>query len=314
MKNKSLHTDYPKDVFTSLRELLEMERFAQMMSLLANKQKVKSVLGGKHASKLRGRGLDFEEVRNYVKGDDIRNIDWKVTARTKQTHTRVFSEEKEKPALIIVDQSKPMFFGSQKRTKSVVAAELAAVSAFRVLKQGDRVGGVVIADQGVDIIQPKRDRRNILRFFEKIVSRNQGLRESVVSKSEDLLKDAMAKIRNIVTHDYLVVVISDFNKYSPDIVRFISQIAQHNDVILAKVTDPMERDIPTAKFVAGDRDTQVSVDGKHKPLREHFETGFEKDYQQFQTQMKKHRIPVFSINTVESIDDQLKEVFAGRKK
>lgn len=314
MKNKPSHIDYPKDVFTSLKELLSMERFAQVMSLLANKQKVKSVLGGKHASKLRGRGLDFEEVRNYVMGDDIRNIDWKVTARTKQTHTRVFSEEKEKPALIVVDQSKTMFFGSQVRTKSVVAAELAAVAAFRVLKQGDRVGGVVIADDGVDIIQPKRDRRNILRFLEKIVTRNQGLKDSVVSAREDVLKEAMLKIRNLVTHDYLVVIISDFIRYSPDVMRFISQIAQHNDVVLAKVTDPMEQHIPTTKFVAGDRDTQVTVDGKHKPLRAHFETGYQSDFQDFQSQMKKHRIPVFSINTIDSIDDQLKDVFAGRKK
>ncbi|UXP31929.1 DUF58 domain-containing protein [Reichenbachiella agarivorans] len=314
MKNKTSHIDYPKDVFTSLKELLSMERFAQVMSLLANKQKVKSVLGGKHASKLRGRGLDFEEVRNYVKGDDIRNIDWKVTARTKQTHTRVFSEEKEKPALIVVDQSKTMFFGSQVRTKSVVAAELAAVAAFRVLKQGDRVGGVVIADDGIDIIQPKRDRRNILRFLEKIVTRNQALADSVVASRENVLKEAMLKIRNLVTHDYLVVVISDFNQYSLDVMRFISQIAQHNDVILAKVTDPMEKIIPSTKFVAGNTDTQVTVDGKHKALRDHFETGFESDYQNFQSQMKKHRIPVFTINTVDSIDDQLKDVFAGRKK
>ncbi|RJE72810.1 DUF58 domain-containing protein [Reichenbachiella sp. MSK19-1] len=314
MTKQNPHIDYPQNVFISLRELLTMERFARVMSLLSNRQKVKSVLGGKHASKLRGRGLDFEEVRNYVKGDDIRNIDWKVTARTKVTHTRVFSEEKEKPALIVVDQSKSMFFGSQKRTKSVVAAELAAVSAFRVLKQGDRVGGVVIADDGVDIIQPKRDRRNILRFLEKIVMRNQGLKDSVVESREDILKDAMVKIRNIVTHDYLVVVISDFNHYDAGVVRFISQIAQHNDVILAKVTDPMERKIPETKFVAGDRKTQVTVDGRRKALRDHFETGFEEDYQQFQSQMKKHRIPVFSINTVDSIEEQLKDVFAGRKK
>ncbi|PIB35706.1 hypothetical protein BFP72_10025 [Reichenbachiella sp. 5M10] len=314
MKSQKQHIELPKDVFTSLRELLEMERFAQIMSLLANKQKVKSILGGKHSSKLRGRGLDFEEVRNYVMGDDIRNIDWKVTARTKVTHTRVFSEEKEKPALIVVDQSKSMFFGSQKRTKSVVAAELAAVAAFRILKQGDRVGGVVIGDDGVDIIQPKRDRRNILRFLDKIVEKNHELKNHTEGTLDDSLRDTMHKVRNIVTHDFLVVIISDFKKYSPEVTRFISQIAQHNDVILAKVMDPMERDIPHIKFVAGNRDTQVTVDGKHKALNQHFVTGFDEDYQSFQTQMKKHHVPVFTINTVDSLDEQLKDVFAGRKK
>ncbi|WP_057938900.1 DUF58 domain-containing protein [Algoriphagus resistens] len=307
-------TPFPSQVFTSLKELLGMERVSQFFSLIARKQKVKSILGGRHESKLRGRGLDFEEVRHYVKGDDIRNIDWKVTARTKETHTRVFSEEKEKPALIVVDQSKSMFFGSQKRTKSVVAAELAAVAAFRVLKQGDRVGGVVFADNGIDIIQPKRDRRNILRFLEKVVSRNHELADSKPANIEDALKEVAMKTRNIVTHDYLVVVISDFIRYSPEVTRFISQIAQHNDVVLVKVFDPLERDIPKTKFVAGNQETQIAVDGKSKKIRETFQSGYDMDYQAFQAQMKKHRIPLFSINTVQPIEEQLKEVFKGGRK
>ena len=191
-------TTYPKDIFISLDELLKMEHLARGFSFLAARQKVRSILGGKHASKLRGRGLDFEEVRSYVAGDDIRNIDWKVTARTQKTHSRVYSEEKEKPALIVVDQSKSMFFGSQKSTKAVVAAKLAALASFRVLKEGDRVGGVVFADKGIDIIYPKRDRRNILRFLEKIVERNHELKDSRPVKFEQALKETLQKIRNIV--------------------------------------------------------------------------------------------------------------------
>jgi len=310
---KKATKDYPQDVFTSLKELLGMEQYARYFSLLARKQKVKSILGGRHASKLRGRGLDFEEVRQYVKGDDIRNIDWKVTARTKTTHTRVFSEEKEKPALIVVDQTKSMFFGSQKRTKSVVAAELAALAAFRVLKQGDRVGGIVFADNGIDIVFPKRDRRNILRFLEKVVSRNRELAESTPEKFEDELKEVAQKIRNIVTHDFLVITIGDFHRYHPKVTKFINQIAQHNDVILAKVTDPMERDIPATNFVIGDEKTQATIEGKSQKLREKFSSGYDQDLLDFESQMKKHRIPVFSVDTIQPVDQQIKDVFKGRK-
>lgn len=291
-----------------------MERYAHHFNLLARKQKVKTILGGKHASKLRGRGLDFEEVRHYVKGDDIRNIDWKVTARTKETHTRVFSEEKEKPALILVDQSKSMFFGSQKKTKSVVAAELAALAAFRILKEGDRVGGIVYGDQGVDIVFPKRDRRNILRFFENIVKRNHELLDHQDGKFEDLLKDVTAKTRNIVTHDFLILIISDFHRYSPDVLKSIVLLGQHNDVILAKVSDPFERDIAEVKFVAGDEHTQVSVDGKEKSLKRKFEEGFDQDFLAFESNLKKHRIPIFQIDTVTPIDQQLKDVFKSPTK
>lgn len=305
---------YPKDVFTSLVELLRMEHVAHNFSLRAKKQKVNTILGGKHTSKLRGRGLDFEEVRNYVKGDDIRNIDWKVTARTQKTHTRVFTEEKERPVLIVVDQSKSMFFGSQKRTKSVVAAELAAMMAFRVLKEGDRVGGVVFADQGTDILLPKRDRKNILRLLEKLETRNHELLDSKKFDFDMAFKDVSQKIRNIVTHDYLVVIISDFHRYSPDVLKYLKQISMHNDVVLAKVFDPMERDIPNEKFVASDTQKQVAIDGNKRKIREKFTSGFDNDFLKFQTELKKHRIPVLSIETITPLEDQIKAYFKkGRK-
>ena len=305
---------YPSNIFVSLNDLLKMEHLSRGFSFLASKQKVRSILGGKHASKLRGRGLDFEEVRNYVPGDDIRNIDWKVTARTQKTHTRVYSEEKEKPALIIVDQSKSMFFGSQKKTKSVVAAEIAALTAFKVLKEGDRVGGVVFADNGIDIIYPKRDRKNILRFLEKIVTRNRELIDSEPMEFDKALNTVLSKVKNIVTHDFLVVIISDFHRYNPDLIKFISRLSLHNDVILTKVFDPMEKMIPQTKIIAGDTKRQLLLDGEERKLRDRFENTFNDDFEKFKEQMKKHRIPVTSIDTVEDTDVQLKELFKSNKR
>ena len=305
---------YPSNIFVSLNDLLKMEHLSRGFSFLASKQKVRSILGGKHASKLRGRGLDFEEVRNYVPGDDIRNIDWKVTARTQKTHSRVYSEEKEKPALIIVDQSKSMFFGSQKKTKSVVAAEIATLTAFKVLKEGDRVGGVVFADNGIDIIYPKRDRKNILRFLEKIVTRNRELIDSEPMEFNKALNNVLSKVKNIVTHDFLVVVISDFHRYNPDLTKFISRLSLHNDVILAKVYDPMEKMIPETKIIAGDTKRQLLLDGGERKLRDRFENTFINDFEKFKEQMKKHRIPVISIDTVKDTDVQLKELFKSNKR
>jgi uncharacterized protein (DUF58 family) len=207
-----------------------------------------------------------------------------------------------------------MFFGSQLRTKSVVAAELAALASFRVLKEGDRVGGVVFADQGVDIIFPKRDRRNILRFLEKIVERNHELEKSSPLKFEEALEETMLKIRNIVSHDFLIMIISDFHRYSPKVIKFISRLAQHNDVILAKVYDPMERDIPAAKVIAGNGEKQIVMDGENKRLRQKFREGFDQDYASFETQMKKHRIPLMLFDTITAVDEQLKDILKGTKR
>jgi uncharacterized protein (DUF58 family) len=307
----SSKSTYPTDIFVSLSDLLNMELLSKGFSFLAKKQRVKTILGGTHASKLRGRGLDFEEVRNYVAGDDIRNIDWKVTARTKKTHTKVFSEEKERPVLIVVDQSKSMFFGSEKYTKSVVAAKLAALTAFRVLKDGDRVGGVVFADNGVDIILPKRNKKNILHFLEKIVERNHELKDSKPVVFEEALKETFIKIKNLVTHDYLIILISDFLRYHPDLIKSISQISQHNDLILAKIYDPMERNIPNEKIIAGDGEKQLVLDGKNKNIQQKFTNLFDENYQNFKSQMKKYRIPILLVDTVLEIDEQIKEILKG---
>ncbi|MEI6865919.1 DUF58 domain-containing protein [Flavicella sp.] len=302
---------FPKNVFVSLNDLIKMERVSQSFSLLANKQRVKSILGGKHASKLRGRGLDFEEVRNYVPGDDVRNIDWKVTARTQKTHLRIFTEEKEKPVLIIVDQTKSMFFGSQHKTKSVVAAELAAIVAFKVAKEGDRVGGIVFGDNGVDAVLPKRNRKNILLFFEKLVKRNRELKDSNPEGFELGIKRVFERIRNIITHDYLIFIIGDFHRYSEEVIKHISYMSVHNDVVLAKVYDSLERELIPVKYVGGDGKNQLLINGLEKKIKNKFQKGFDNDYLKFEAEMKKHRIPIFKINTVEDVSHQIKNIFKG---
>jgi uncharacterized protein (DUF58 family) len=203
-----------------------------------------------------------------------------------------------------------MFFGSQRRTKSVVAAELAALVAFKILKAGDRVGGVVFADQGIDFFMPKRDRKNILRFLEKIVARNHELRDSDPVEFEEALNQVTKRIMNIVTHDYLVVIISDFYRYSPTTLKSISIVAQHNDVILAKIMDPLERDVPDTTFIAGDRKHQIPIAGKSATLRQKFKSGFEQDLVSFEAEMRKRRIPLVMLDTVDPIDQQLRNLFS----
>ena len=130
-------------IHVDFAHLRGLEGQAKALSFLPRQPAV-SVLNGRHASRLRGRGLNFEELRDYLPGDDIRTIDWRVTARKNKPHTKVFREERERPTLIVVDQTQNMFFGSRLRLKSVAAAEVAARIAWQNLNAGDRVGGIVI--------------------------------------------------------------------------------------------------------------------------------------------------------------------------
>ncbi|BDD11621.1 hypothetical protein FUAX_40530 (plasmid) [Fulvitalea axinellae] len=306
MKKKK--TQYPENVYTSLESLLSMEHLAMGFSFLAKKQKVKSILGGKHASKLRGRGMDYEESRNYVPGDDIRNIDWKVTARTQRTHTKVFSEEKEKPALIIVDQSQSMFFGSQFKTKATVAAEVAALAAFRVAREGDRVGGAVFSNDKMELLPPKRDRRNTLRFLEKIVSYNHQLDIEGDLTFEKQIHESIIRVNNLVTHDFLVIIISDFIHYSEEMIKTLRIMNRKNDVILARISDPMDCTLPSEEITLGEGSRQILAKGNNKSLREKFKTGYEKNLHAFEALMHQYRIPLIQLDTLGDVDKQLKEI------
>ena len=147
-------------IYTTLAHLRGLEGRARSLSFLP-RQPAKSVLNGRHASRMRGRGLNFEEIRGYLAGDDIRSIDWKVTARKGEPHVRVYTEERDRPALLLVDQRLSMFFGSRLNMKSVTAAEAAAVAAWRILDAGDRVGGIVFGDRDMVEFRPQRSRRTV---------------------------------------------------------------------------------------------------------------------------------------------------------
>ena len=165
----------PVGVYADLDELVRLQFKAMGFSFLP-RQPVHSVLSGRHASRLRGRGLNFEEIRRYLPGDDIRTLDWKVTARTRKPHVRVYTEERDRPVVLVVDQRRSMFFGSRRAMKSVTAAEAAALAAWRVLSVGDRIGAIVFDDAGIVEIQPHRSRRRVMQILKAIVEKNHTLK------------------------------------------------------------------------------------------------------------------------------------------
>ncbi|MDW5287654.1 DUF58 domain-containing protein [Formosa sp. PL04] len=305
----------PKDntVFLTLEHLLQYEWLNTVLNFNVGQQKSNSVLSGRYASRLRGRGLDFEESRPYVIGDDIRNIDWKVTAKTGITHTKVFTEEKEKPAFIFVDQTPTMGFGSVLKTKAVVAGELAAIAAYKILKGGDRIGGLVMKDETYDLLTPKRDQRNMLQFFQKIVDANQDIYNRKDFDFSESLKSMIAKLNNIITHDYLVIIISDFHRYNNEMIQYLSAMSQHNDVVLIKVFDPMEEELPSEKMTLTNNEKQISISKKKEKIIKDLKSDFKTNYDGFKQDIEKYNITLFKINTVDPLEEQLVNVFTQYK-
>src|SRR5215472_15307221 len=189
--------------YVTVDELARLRHRAKGFSFLP-RQPVHSLLVGRHASRLRGRGLDFEELRHYVEGDDTRSIDWPATARLGSAYVRVFTEERDRSVMLLVDQRLSMFFGSRQAMKSVVAAEAAALAAWRVTSLGDRIGGVVFSSKGMDEVRPRARSAAIGPLFEAIVRRNRELRaDDPQLLDPDRLNAALTRVSKFLPHDGL---------------------------------------------------------------------------------------------------------------
>ena len=247
-------------VRVSAAELAALQASARDFHFLP-RQPVHSVLAGRHSSKVRGRGLEFEELRLYLPGDDIRSMDWRVTARTGAPHVRVYSDEKDRPVLLLVDQRINMFFGTRRAMKSVAAAEAAALVAWRVLADGDRVGGLVFGDADFAEHRPQRSRDAVLQLLGEVARRNQLLRaDAPAGRGGAQLNEALARAARLAHHDHLVVVVSDFDGHDAMTRDLLTRIAARNDLLAVVVHDPFMSELPpSGDMVVSDGELQVEL-------------------------------------------------------
>ncbi len=241
---------------------------ARALSLLP-RQPARSILNGRHASRLRGRGLNFEELRGYLPGDDVRSIDWKVTARTGEPHVRVYTEERDRPALLLIDQRMSMFFGSVQYMKSVIAAEAAAIAAHRVLGQGDRVGGIVFGDAAIAEHKPQRRPAALHRLLASIADANGLLHAGGDDTTGITLNDVLRAAIRISGTNTLITVFSDFDGLDPQSEPLIRQLSHSNDLILFHVADRAASvALPdNLRMTVSDGSLQAELDTSDAPTR-----------------------------------------------
>jgi len=242
--NASTDTGILTGAYVGLAQLLAL-RHKPMSHQPSTTSKVVGNRAGLKLSKIKGRGVDFSEVRAYQPGDDIRTIDWRVTARKNKPHTKIFREERERPTLIVVDQTQNMFFGSRLRLKSVAAAELAARIAWQNLAAGDRVGGIVIGNDGQTVHRPYRTTKSVARFLNDVATFNQRLTRSHhdpwMSINEGLLR-----VRRLTHTNYRIFVLSDFTGDLEAWREHLHQLARHNQVVVVHIHDALEEHLPPA--------------------------------------------------------------------
>ena len=199
----------------------------------------RSILAGAHLSRFRGRGMDFSESREYQPGDDVRHIDWRVTARTGKSHTKLFTEERERPVFLLLDFSSSMYFGTRGSFKSVTAARAASYIAWSVVANGDRVGGLIATPKCIVDTKPASGRRGVLRLLNAI-SEATFVSKDRNNDQHNLLHDALMHAVRVVHPGSLVLLFSDFYHLEDDTQKYISRLARHNDLVACQILDPLE--------------------------------------------------------------------------
>ncbi len=224
-----------------LPQLLKYQHHTYLLDL-APQQLIQSKLAGSYLARSKGRGMEFDEVRHYQLGDDVRTIDWRVTARTGKVHTKLFREEKERPVFVLTDLSPSMQFGSVLLTKAVQAAHLAAMVGWHARERGDKFGGILTNGRQVRELKPASRSVSVLRYLQQLIELNKS--PQAPAQQTLSLADAVGQLRRLVRPGSLVYLISDFSALDANVLKHLQSMRLHNEIRLCQIVDPLEQQLP----------------------------------------------------------------------
>ncbi|WP_299008456.1 DUF58 domain-containing protein [uncultured Shewanella sp.] len=223
------------------KELLACQTLAQ--ALPEKRARAKASLAGHRASAIKGRGMEFAEVRQYQNGDDVRTIDWRVTARTGKTHTKLFVEERERPIIILLDLSHSLYFGSSLLLQSVQAAHLATTLAWNAINHGDKVGALIASEHAHIELKPRSRQQGILQLVSNLkqVHSEQLSQLSTQERDPDHMFHACQRLRRLAKPGSLIWIISDGSHFTPSCLAPLSELKRHCDMGAFLITDPLRQ-------------------------------------------------------------------------
>ena len=275
---------------------------------IKTKELSKHLFSGEYNSTFKGRGMSFSEVRAYNYGDDVRNIDWNVTARTGDPHVKVFEEERELTVVFLIDMSKSSFFGTVNQFKSEINTEICATLAFSALNNNDKVGAILFTDEVEKYIPPKKGRQHILRIIKEMIYFNP-------SHSGTNINDSLIYLNNVTKKKSICLLLSDFMAEGyEDALRIASK---RHDIIGIKVFDDLEEKLPNVGLIkVEDAETgeKKLVDTSSASVRNKYNAYFTEHNDYYQQAFRKAGSSVININTREDYVKHLLRFFKSRHK
>ncbi len=304
----------------SAQSLIKLRLSAHQLPLDSGKIHAKQ--GGAYLSSFKGRGMEFDESRIYQAGDDIRNMDWRVTARTGTAHTKVFREERERPILICLDLNPSMMFATRNKFKSVIATEIATLIAWNSTNNNDRVGGLIFsADEHIEI-KPRRGKAAVLDFIGRCTKHSAWFSDtdsdtkslnaknptSTTSHNKRNMASAISRLQRVTNPGSLIFMISDFREMNEKALSHLANISRHNDVVLIKITDPIEIELPTSgSYRLTDGIKELQLQTSSKKIQQQYRLQHEIKNQHFEKFCRQHRIHLINVSTSDNAIEELQK-------
>jgi len=286
----------PKEVLKKVRQI----------EIRTNRE-VTDVLGGQYHSVFKGHGMEFEEVREYQPGDDIRTIDWNVTARMGHPFIKRYIEERELTVMLVVDLSGSERFGTVRRFKSELASELAAVLAMSAVRNNDRVGVLLFTDRIEHVVPPRKGRRHVLRIIRDLLA------FEPVGRGTDMVR-AIDYVARMLNEHAIVFIVSDF--LEEDISHPLKLLAQRHDVVAVTVEDPSERDLPNigiARLIDPETGETFEVDTSSPVVRTAYTDRVMKEREERKHLLRRLAIDEIPVRTEGGVVEPLLRFFRTRE-
>lgn len=309
--------------YCDLAQLIDERHSGRQLNLL-QRNRALSALSGPNKTNFRGRGIDFEEVRGYQPGDDIRTIDWRVTARTGAAHTKIFREERERPVLVVCDQRNAMFFGSQHCCKSVLACHAAALLAWAALEQGDRIGGLVFNDHSHNQVRPRRSRHSVLAYLNVLEDFNRQLPLAAGPAATDAppasdmqqFTTLLLELRRIARPGTAIFIVSDFiGALEKSALEHLYQLSRHTEITAIQCSDQLERDLPVSgRYRVTDGQQNADLFTGDSRLRRAFSERFQNHLTQLHADYSELGIPVIEMTTAQAPLQRLLPYYGDARK
>ena len=293
---KQVSTD--SNVRVSVDDLIGLRRRVEALQLKRG-QPSRSAITGAHRSRFRGRGMDYQESRHYQAGDDIRNMDWRITARAGRPHVKLYAEERERPVVALLDLSPSMFFGTRGAFKSVVAARIAALVGWATIANHDRIGALLFNGDHHEL-QPAGGRRSVMRLIRALAAAGDPAAGLAHTSEPGALSAALTRLRRVARPGSLVFLISDFYSLDEETGRHLGQLRRHSDIVACQVADPLELAPPPAGYYGITDGVRTGVLDTRSPKgRDGYEAYFARHQQSVRDLTSSRGIPLIRFSTDE---------------